>query len=161
MQKGFLKDRFMIRNVLDIDLAAHKISIRSRCVAIILFDFTAALPSLSHDMMWDAVQVAGIDGDFIDVLRMFYQGNEHLLKLVGHYFVVSECTPECAKDALYQVSCLQSVSTYCLRGCKSISERTKLLAPSLTTSPSSSKIFGEQPRHCNDYLSSKKYPPCR
>jgi hypothetical protein len=76
----------MLRNVLDIDLAAQKISIRSRSGAILLFDFTAAFPSLAHDMIWDTLEVAGIDIAFINVVKMFYNDNKHLLKLNGSTF---------------------------------------------------------------------------
>ena len=85
-QKGFLKDRHMLRNVLDIDLAAHKISIKTRTGAILLFDFTAAFPSLAHEMIWDVLQTTGIDESFINVVRMFYDGNRHLLKVMGRTF---------------------------------------------------------------------------
>ncbi len=43
----------MLRNVLDIDFAAQKISVKSKKGAIILFDFWAAFPSLSHEFLWD------------------------------------------------------------------------------------------------------------
>jgi hypothetical protein len=82
-QKGFLKGRQMLRNVLDIDHAAQKISVTSRCGAILLFDFTAAFPSLSHDMMWDVLEVSGINESFINVVQMFYTDNWHILKVKG------------------------------------------------------------------------------
>jgi hypothetical protein len=85
-QKGFLKGRQMIRNVLEIDMAAQKISVRSRSGAILLFDFAAAFPSISHDMMWEVLGMAGIDENFIAVIKMFYQSNRHLLKLRGSIF---------------------------------------------------------------------------
>ena len=85
-QKGFLKKRQLLRNVLDIDFAAHKVSIRSRSGAIILFDFKAAFPSLSHDMLWDTLAATGIDADFIRVVKMFYHENKHLLKVRGETF---------------------------------------------------------------------------
>jgi hypothetical protein len=70
----------MLRNVLEIDAAAHKISVRSRAGAILLFDFTAAFPSLAHEMIWDTLEVAGVDRSLIDVPKMFYRNNQHLLK---------------------------------------------------------------------------------
>jgi hypothetical protein len=85
-QKGFLKKRQLLRNVLEIDFAAHKVSIRSRSGAIILFDFKAAFPSLSHDMLWDTLEATGVDADFIRVVKMFYHKNQHLLKGRGATF---------------------------------------------------------------------------
>lgn len=85
-QKGFLKKRQMVKNVLDIDLAAQKVSIRCKSGALLLFDFTAAFPSLSHDMMWDALDILGICPAFIKVIRTFYINNQHLLKVRGELF---------------------------------------------------------------------------
>ena len=67
-QKGFLKQRQMLRNVLEVDLAAQKISVKSRSGAIMLFDFRAAFPSLSHDMTWDTLEISGVDPQFIKVI---------------------------------------------------------------------------------------------
>ena len=86
-QKGFLKGRHLLRNVLDVDFAAHKISVRSRSGAIILFDFAAAFPSVSHEMLWDALEATGIDANFIKVVKLFYRGNQHFLKLRGSRFL--------------------------------------------------------------------------
>ena len=85
-QKGFLKGRQMLRNVLIIDMAAQKISVRSKSGAILLFDFAAAFPSLSHDMMWDVLSLGGIDASVIAVVKTFYTHNRHLLKLHGSVF---------------------------------------------------------------------------
>jgi hypothetical protein len=75
----------MLTNVLDIDWAAHQISLKSRAGAI-LFDFSAAFPSLSHDMLWDALEILGIDGEFIEVVKLFYKGNKHFIKVHGMIF---------------------------------------------------------------------------
>ena len=85
-QKGFLKQRQMLRNVLDINFAAHKVSVRSRSGAIVLFDFKAAFPSLSHDMIWDTLEVSGVDPHFINAVKMFYHQNRHILKIRGTTF---------------------------------------------------------------------------
>jgi hypothetical protein len=85
-QKGFLKGRKMLRNVLEVDLASHKISIRSRSGAMILFDFKAAFPSLAHEMIWDVLEATGVDTDFIRVVKAFYRNNKHLLKFRGMMF---------------------------------------------------------------------------
>ena len=85
-QKGFLRGRQMLRNVLEIDMAAQKISVRSKSGAILLFDFAAAFPSISHDMLWDVLDIAGIDSNVIEVVKMFYWNNRHLLKLHGSLF---------------------------------------------------------------------------
>ena len=76
----------MLRNILDVDFAAQKMSVRSRSGAVVLFDFRAAFPSLSHDMIWDVLKVTGVDMQFIQVVRMFYCRNRHILKFRGQQF---------------------------------------------------------------------------
>ena len=58
----------MLENILDVDWAAQKISVKSRSGAILLFVFSAAFPSLSHDLIWDTLEYAGVDPAYIDVL---------------------------------------------------------------------------------------------
>ena len=85
-QKGFIKHRQMLRNVLEVDFAARKISVQSRSGAILLFDFSAAFPSLAHDMLWDTLEVAGVDADYIRAIKLFYKHNKHIMKLKGLEF---------------------------------------------------------------------------
>jgi hypothetical protein len=37
-------------------------------------------------MIWDTMAIAGIDRDFIDVIKVFYRDNRHILKLRGSDF---------------------------------------------------------------------------
>jgi len=85
-QKGFLLGRSMLQNVLDIDYAAHTISLKSRTGAILLFDFKAAFPSLAHEMLWDVLEVSGIDPCFVAVIQAFYKRNHHFIKVKGEFF---------------------------------------------------------------------------
>ena len=73
----------VLRNVLDIDFAAHKISVRSTSGAILLFDFAAAFPSMSHDFMWDVLSTIGLPDHYIDMLKLFYKGNKHFIRMGG------------------------------------------------------------------------------
>lgn len=73
----------MLKNILDVDWAAQKISVKSRIGAILLFDFSAAFPSLSHDLIWDTLEYAGGDPAYIDVVKLLYRNNWHLLKIGG------------------------------------------------------------------------------
>ena len=82
-QRGLLMGRHMLRNVADVVFAAQKISISSRRGAIVLFDFKAAFPSLSHDYMWDALVAIGLPPGNVDALRLFYVGNKHWMKIGG------------------------------------------------------------------------------
>ena len=54
--------------------------------AIILFDFRAAFPSLSHEYLWDALAAIGLPLDYINALQMFYRSNLHYIKVGGSCF---------------------------------------------------------------------------
>ena len=82
-QRGFIRGRSMLRNVLDIDFAAQTISIKHQRGAIILFDFRAAFPSLCHDFLWEALEALGIPQEYIRALQMFYVENKHILRVGG------------------------------------------------------------------------------
>ena len=73
----------MLRNVVDIDFAAQTVSIKHRRGAILLFDFKAAFPSLSHDFLWETLAALGLPGEFIRALQMFYIDNKHILRIGG------------------------------------------------------------------------------
>ena len=51
MQRGFLRGRSMLRNIVEIDWTAHKVSVLSSKGVISLFDFKAAFPSIDHTFM--------------------------------------------------------------------------------------------------------------
>eukprot|EP00973_Karenia_brevis_P094540 12423019-Karenia_brevis.AAC.1 len=76
----------MMKNLLEIDTAAKRVSICSKNGCIVLFDFTAAFPSLAHDMIWDVLTAIGIDESFINVIRAFYCNNRHVIKVKGQRF---------------------------------------------------------------------------
>ena len=86
MQKGFLHGRKMMSNLIDLDEAAQKISIRTSRGAIILLDFRAAFPSMDHDFIWDTLEAVGLPLEFICAIKMLYQGNKHFLRLQGALF---------------------------------------------------------------------------
>ena len=48
-QRGFLKGRSMLANVVDIDVEAMQVSLAEEYGGLVLFDFKAAFPSMSHD----------------------------------------------------------------------------------------------------------------
>jgi hypothetical protein len=86
MQRGFLQGRQMLRNVLDIDFGAQKISVKSKSGVLMLFDFKAAFPSMSHDFMWDTLLAIGLPPAYINMLKLFYTDNNHTLCLGGQDF---------------------------------------------------------------------------
>jgi len=58
-QRGFIKGRHLLNNVVDIDWQAMRVSLRSQRGAIMLFDFGAAFPSLSHEYLWRTLASLG------------------------------------------------------------------------------------------------------
>lgn len=85
-QRGFLKGRQMLQNILDVDFAAQQISIKSKRGAIVLFDFRAAFPSMSHEFMWDTLSAIGLPSRYIEALKLFYKSNKHFIKVGGRCF---------------------------------------------------------------------------
>lgn len=79
-QRGFLPGRQMLRNILDVDFAAQKISLKSARGAILLFDFKAAFPSMSHEFMWETLQAIGLPAQYIRALQQFYRDNKHQIR---------------------------------------------------------------------------------
>ena len=85
-QRGFLKGRHMLQNIIDLDFAAQKISIKSKRGAILLLDFRAAFPSISHDFMWESLLAMGIPPLFVSAIQKFYVNNVHWLCIGGELF---------------------------------------------------------------------------
>ena len=83
MQQGFLEGRSMLRNVVDIDLASMKVAMQHRNGMLILFDFTAAFPSLSRESMFEILQSIGMPPHMLQAIRCLYANNYHTLKLKG------------------------------------------------------------------------------
>ena len=63
-----------------------KISLRHPHGAIVLFDFEAAFPSVSHVFLWKALESLGVPAPLINILRSFYTNNSHIIKVKGQRF---------------------------------------------------------------------------
>ena len=75
VQRGFLAGRSLLANVVDIDHEAMRVSLRCRHGAIILFDFRAAFPSISHDYIFKVLSHMGIPQELLHLFRAFYREN--------------------------------------------------------------------------------------
>ena len=116
-QRGFIKGRNILQNIVDIDFAAQKVSIKRKSGAILLLDFRSAFPSLDQNFMWEALETFGIPGPFIEALKLFYRDNHHILRhgdcevqsITVHSGVRQEC-PLCPKFFLLsaQIFCFGS-----------------------------------------------------
>ena len=59
-QRGFIKGRSMLQNIIEIDEPAMRISLGHPDGALVLFDFEAAFPSLAHSCLWEALNALGL-----------------------------------------------------------------------------------------------------
>ena len=78
-QRGFLTNRFLLQNVVDVDFEAMKVSLRSSNGAIVLFDFEAAFPPLNHSFLWATLEHLGLplpDGKSLPLLLQQQQTPE-------------------------------------------------------------------------------------
>ena len=85
-QQGFVPGRQLLRNVVDVDHAAQKVSIKHQRGAIVLLDLRAAFPSVAHDYMWDVLKAIGVPQAMLQALQLFYQHNQHFIKAAGQVF---------------------------------------------------------------------------
>jgi hypothetical protein len=86
MQRGFVKGRQMLMNIIDVDTAAQTVPVKSKSGVIILFDFKAAFPSMDHSFIWHTLRIAGIPSDFVSAIQMLYKNNQHRLRMDGELY---------------------------------------------------------------------------
>ena len=83
MQNGFLRGRSIMRNGVDIDLESMVASLSWDRPALVLFDFEAAFPSISHDFIFEALACLGLPSKMINVIRCLYTDNRCNIKVKG------------------------------------------------------------------------------
>ena len=74
-QQGFLKGRYMINNILDIDYNAMTVSLLHAKGALLLFDFKAAFPSVSHAFLIDSLRSIGLPDHALNLIKALYDSN--------------------------------------------------------------------------------------
>ena len=83
-QRGFLKDRHLLNNVLEVDAYALKCSLLSDDdTAILLLDFAAAFPSISRSFIFLSLHYAGFPKEIIRAIESMYDDNIHYIKFGG------------------------------------------------------------------------------
>ena len=85
-QRGFIRGRSMLQNIIDIDEASMRVSLKHPRGAIVLFDFAAAFPSVSHAYLWEALRALGIPSGLLNAIQCFYVNNVHTIKVKGQKF---------------------------------------------------------------------------
>ena len=69
-------------------ISSPSISVRHSAGAILLFDFRAAFPSMSHPFIWETLAAVGIPERFISAIQALYSKNKHWMR-VGTEFLES------------------------------------------------------------------------
>ena len=82
-QKGFLRKRSMLQNIIDIDFEAMRISLSSPYGALTLFDFEAAFPSFSHESLWKVLSHIGVPQFMLRAFQNLYAHVKHRIKIKG------------------------------------------------------------------------------
>ena len=74
-QQGFLPNRSILKNVLDIDYAAMTTALTTNNGALVLFDFASAFPSISQDYMFNLLAATGVPLNALNMIRALYDNN--------------------------------------------------------------------------------------
>ena len=83
-QRGFLKGRKMLQNILDVETQAMEMAARlGQRSALILMDFGAAFPSLSHDFLWLVLAQIGVPPKVLRAIKELYRNNWHWIRFGG------------------------------------------------------------------------------
>ena len=82
-QTGFIPGRQMPQNIVDIDTWCVEASLFNSDNALLLFDFVAAFPTISHSFLWSALQAVGMPINIIRAIQGLYANNHHWLKFRG------------------------------------------------------------------------------
>jgi hypothetical protein len=86
MQRGFLKGRVMLHNILDIDYESMRVSLKSKAGSLLLFDFRAAFPSVSHDFLMKCLTYLGLPEAVMNFIHIMYNNNMCTIRIQGEDF---------------------------------------------------------------------------
>ena len=74
-QRGFLRGRSMLANVVDIDEAMAHAALEEDDAAAVFFDFEAAFPSVDHGYILEVLRSRGWPPWFITIVELLYARN--------------------------------------------------------------------------------------
>jgi len=83
-QRGFLPNRSMLANVIDVDYESMRVSLTHEAGAIILFDFEAAFPSVAHDFIFGTLRHLGLPQEALNLITALYDQNKCLVSAQGN-----------------------------------------------------------------------------
>jgi hypothetical protein len=85
-QRGFLPGRSMLHNVTDIEHTAMITALSATDGAMVLFDFSAAFPSISRKYLLAAAAHAGLPEVALQVIRSFYYRTNSRITMHGELY---------------------------------------------------------------------------
>ena len=83
-QRGFLRGRSMLSNVIDIDFEAMRVSLTCEQGASVLFDMKAAFPSLAHEYLFKVLRHMGLPRTVLNIITALYNQNKCVISCGGH-----------------------------------------------------------------------------
>jgi hypothetical protein len=96
-QRGFLAERMMVDNVIEIDTYGRIAAItsgsscelrlgRTNLAVMAFFDFAAAFPSVAWKYLWLCMSYCGLPRAYIKAFKKIYKNNVHFLRFMGKVF---------------------------------------------------------------------------
>ena len=82
-QQGFLGNRSILKNVLDIDYASMVTALSSEEGALILFDFASAFQSIAQTYMMELLNALGLPRSALNLIQAFYDNNRCMVQANG------------------------------------------------------------------------------
>ena len=82
-QRGFLKGRSMLANILEIDEVAMTISLTEAYGGMVLFDFKAAFPSIEHEYLFKVLEHIGTPKPVLNAIMALYDQVQCILQFKG------------------------------------------------------------------------------
>ena len=71
-QRGFIRGRSMLANIVEVEHEMMRYALKYNRAAAIMFDFSAAFPSLDHDYMFSVLEDIGIPSGLIRFIKSLY-----------------------------------------------------------------------------------------
>ena len=91
-QRGFINDRMIIQNVLDVEASAAAAALRTSLApgplslnnpAAVFYDFGAAFPSLAQRFLWILLLAIGFPAGVVSAIQELYRDNDHFWHFKG------------------------------------------------------------------------------
>ena len=82
-QQGFLRNRSILKNVLDVDFASMATALKHNHGALVLFDFASAFPSIAQEYMFELLSKLGVPRNALNLIRALYDNNRCVIQVSG------------------------------------------------------------------------------